>query len=92
MLTGATGAPGAVFDFLLMWEGQDRGRPNFKCAAPGAEQQQSMQEFFRRGTQLSMGEMNILDTPGKTSMRGTLVHALSVGATSSPHQGDRRKP
>jgi len=66
------------------WEGQDRGRPNFKRAAPGAGQQQSTQEFFRRGAQLSIGALNIFDTPGKTPTRGALAHALS--AVASPQQ------
>ena len=48
------------------WEGKGRGRPNFRRAAPGAGQQQSIQDFFRHGAQLSMGELNIFDTPGKT--------------------------
>ena len=69
------------------WEGQARRRLNYKCAAPVAgQQQQSTQEFFRRGAQLSMGELNIFDTPGKTPMRGALARSLSAVATSSPQQ------
>ena len=68
------------------WEGRDRGRPNFTCAATSAGQQQSTQEFFRRGAQLSMGELNMFDTPGKTPLRGVLARSLSAAATSSPQQ------
>jgi len=58
------------------WEGKSRGRPNYKRAAPGAgRQQQSTQEFFRRGSQLSMGELNMFDTPGKTPMKGALARS-----------------
>jgi len=70
------------------WEGKGCGRPNFKRATAGARQQQSTQEFFRRGVQLSMGELNIFNSPGKTPMRGALARLLStVAASSSPQQG-----
>jgi len=70
------------------WEGKGCGRPNFKRATTGARQQQSTQEFFRRGAQLSMGELNIFDLPGKTPMRGALARSVSaVAASSSPQQG-----
>jgi len=70
------------------WEGKGCGRPNFKRATTGTRQQQSTQEFFRRGAQLSMGELNIFDSPRKTPMRGALAHSLSAAATSSsPQEG-----
>jgi len=70
------------------WEGKGCGRPNFKRATTGARQQQSIQEFFRRGAQLSTGELNIFDSPGKTSMRGALTRSLSAAAaSSSPQEG-----
>ena len=86
----------AVDEATEEWEGQARGRPNYKRAAPGAGHQ-STQEFFRRGAQLSMGELNVFDTPGKMPTRGALARSLSTpmrgaparslsAATSSPHQ------
>jgi len=44
------------------WEGKGHGRPNFKRATSGAGQQQSTQDFFRRGGN------DIFDTPGKSAM------------------------
>jgi len=70
------------------WEGKGCGRTNFKRATTGARQQQSTQDFFRRGAQLSTGELNIFDLPGKTPMRGALARSLSaVAASSSPQEG-----
>ena len=70
------------------WEGKGCGRPNFKRATTGARQQQTTQEFFRRGVQLSMGELNIFDSPGKTHMRGALARSPSAAPTSSsPQEG-----
>jgi len=61
-------------------------RPNFPRATTGADRRvESSQEFFRRGAQLSVGDIDIFDTPGKTPMRGALAHSLSA-ATSSPQQ------
>jgi len=68
------------------WEGKGCGRPNFKRATTGARQLQSTQEFFRRGAQLSMGELNMFDSPGKTPMRGALARSLSAAAASSSTQ------
>jgi len=70
----------AVDEATEGWEGQARRRPNYKRAAPSAGQQ-STQEFFRRGARLSMGEVNIFDTPEKTPMRGALARALSAVGT-----------
>jgi len=55
------------------WQEKGCGRPNFKRATTGARQQQSIQEFFRHGAQLSMGKLNIFDLPAKTPMRGALA-------------------
>jgi len=68
------------------WEGKDRGRPNFARAAAGAAQQQSTQEFFRRGAQFSGGD-NIFSSPGKTPMRGALARSLSAAASSQQQVG-----
>jgi len=83
---GSSGLSELWSEVAAEWEGRDRGRPNFTCAATGAGQQQSTQEFFRRGAQLSMGELNMFDTPGKAPMRGALARSLSAAATSSPQQ------
>jgi hypothetical protein len=64
------------------WERKNRGRPNFRRAAPGAQRQQSTQEFFRRGNTYGHDD-NIFSTPGTQVMRGALVHSLTA-ATSSP--------
>jgi len=70
------------------WEGKGCGRPNFKRATTGARQQQSTQKFFRRSAQLSMGELNIFDSPGKMPIRGALARSLSAAAaSSSPQEG-----
>jgi len=70
------------------WEGKGCGRPNFKCNTTGTRQQQSTQDFFRRGAQLSMGELNIFDSLRKTPMRGALACSLSAAAaSSSPQEG-----
>jgi len=73
------------------WEGKNRGRPNFRRAAPGAQRQQSTQEFFRRGNLNGHGnddgdEDNIFATPGKTAMRGALARSLSLAVASNPQQ------
>jgi len=62
------------------WEGKGCGRPNFKRATTGARQQQSTQDFFRRG-----GD-NIFDTPGKSVMGGALARSLTA-ATSCEQEG-----
>jgi len=70
------------------WEGKDKGRPNFKRAAAGTGQQQSTQEFFRRGNGCDNGmrdDDNFFATTGKQSMRGALARSLSAAA-SSPQQ------
>ena len=64
------------------WEGKGCGMSNFRRAAPGAGQHLSTQEFFRRGAQLSMSEINIFGTPGKTPTRGALPRSLSAAASS----------
>jgi len=66
------------------WEGKNRGRPNFRRAAPGAQRQQSMQEFFRHGNTYGHDD-DIFWTPGKQVMRGALARSLTV-ATSSQQQ------
>jgi len=63
------------------WEGKGRGRPNFKHATAGAGQQQSTQEFFRRG-----GD-DIFDTPGKSVMGGALARSLAAAASSAQEVG-----
>jgi len=68
------------------WEGKGCRRPNFKRATTGARQQQSTQDFFRRGAQLTMGELNIFDSPGKSPMREALTRSLSAAAASSSPQ------
>jgi len=68
------------------WEGKSCGRPNYERATAGVGRQQSTPEFFRRGAQPSMSELNIFDRPGKTPMRGALARSLSVAAGSSPQQ------
>jgi len=65
------------------WEGKDRGRPNFRRAAPGAGRQQSTQEFFRRGNDSSRDD--IFSEPNKQIMRGALAHSRSAAA-GSPQQ------
>jgi len=73
------------------WEGKNRGRPNFRRAAPGAQQQQSRQEFFWRGnlnghSNNDGDEDNIFTTPGKTAMRGALARLLLLVVASNPQQ------
>jgi len=59
------------------WEGKGRGRPNFKRTTSSAGQQQSTQDFFRRG------DNDIFDTPGKSAMGGALVRSLAAAAISA---------
>ena len=66
------------------WEEKDRGKPNFKCAVPGAGPQQSSQEFFRRSARLGGGVLDVFETRGK--MRGALTRSLSTAAQESPQQ------
>jgi len=65
------------------WEGKDHGRLNFRRAAPGAGQQQSTQEFFRRGNDSLCDD--IFSELNKQIMRGALAHSLSAAA-GSPQQ------
>ena len=74
------------------WEGKGCGRPNFKRATTGARQQQSTQDFFRRGAQLSTGELNIFDSPRKTPMRGALAHSQQRPQAAALRRGGRRRP
>ena len=63
------------------WEGKGHRRPNFKRATTGAGQQQSTQDFFRRG-----GD-NIFDTSGKLVMGGALARSLTAAASSAQEVG-----
>jgi len=72
------------------WEGEDKGRPNYKRAAAGAGQLQSTQEFFRRGN--GHDNDNFFATAGKHSMRGVLVRSLSVAASSPQQLGSALTP
>jgi len=77
------------------WEGKDEGRPNFKCAAAGTGQQQSTQEFFRRGNGCDNGmrdDDNFLATTGKPSIRGALARSLSAAASSPQQVGSALTP
>jgi len=73
------------------WDQKDSGRPNFKHATPGAEQQQqSTSDFFQHGngTSLETYDSSFFATPpGKQAMRGALAHSLSAGARSPQQVG-----
>jgi hypothetical protein len=67
------------------WEGKGKGRPNFKRAAPGAGQEQSTQEFFRRGNHGARDDDDVFATPSNPGLKGALARSLSAVA-SSPQQ------
>jgi len=77
------------------WEGKDKGRPNFKRAVAGAGQQQSTQEFFRRGNgcdNVMHDDDNFFATTRNQSMRGALACSLSAAASSPQQVGSDLTP
>jgi hypothetical protein len=76
------------------WKGEGTGRPDFRRAVPGAEAEQSTQQFFNRNKKRADEKRgdDIFDAPRKSVMGGALASALSAAAGFPQEGGTAQTP